>query len=121
METIYQLVMALAAAAAVISLFCILRLAMRAEATPDAIKHDVTAYGIAFLLTTATAASLFYLAYALSFVVGGTIAFFATFAIHLALLVLFSQLFPVKDADARTESQTEARGGQRLATGGANA
>ena len=95
MEFITTLAMSLAVAAAILSLFAILRIAFRSESLPTWLTSDYVAYAVAILLTFAIAASLFYGGVSLSAVANGWIALFGTFAIHIGLVALFLAMFPL--------------------------
>ncbi len=113
MEATYDILAASAIAAAVLSLFAILRLAFRSSSLPSWATNTIPAYVVALLMTYAVAGSLFYLALALNTVIGGTAAFFATFAIHIALAGLFLKLIPVTEgevAGARATQQAPSQG-----------
>lgn len=97
MEALYDIVVALAIAAAVISLFAILRLAFRSSSTPEWARGLVPAYAVALLMTFAMAGSLFYLSFALAGAVPAWVAFFGTFAIHIGLVAVFLKLLPVSE------------------------
>lgn len=109
MEATYEVGVSLAVAAAVVSLFAILRLAFRSPSTPSWATDLIPAYLVALLLTFAVAGSLFYLAIALSGVAPAWVAFFGTFAIHIGLVAVFLKLLPIsEDAPAQAVRQRAA-------------
>ncbi len=113
METTYDIAFALAIAAAVISLFAIIRLAFRSSTTPDWVRSTFPAYFIALLLTFAIAGSLFYLAYALAGALPAWIAFFGTFAVHIGLVAVFLKLLPVTEEPMQVSTRARQTSAQR--------
>ena len=116
MEAAFDIAVAFAIAAAIISLFAILRVAFRSTSLPSWANGLYAGYGCALLLTFAFAGSLFYLALALSAAIPGWVAFFATFAVHIGLVALFLKLLPI---DAKAEAPARSKLGTAASEGAA--
>jgi hypothetical protein len=110
MEATYDIAVSLAIAAAILSLFAILRLAFRSPSAPSWATDTVPAYFIALLMTYAVAASLFYLAYTLSSAIPGWAAFFATFAIHIGLVAAFLKVMPSTEGEVAGTQRAPSQG-----------
>lgn len=108
MESLTELGTALFAAAALISLFAVLRLATRSASSPAWLTSTLMAYAFAVPFTIAVAASFGFLGYALQPFMNVVLAGFAAVAIHLALLAAFRVLLPVKDGTPAVKREREA-------------
>lgn len=97
MEALTELGIALFAAAVLISLFAILRLATRSPSSPSWLSSLMLAYIFAVPFTIGIAASLVYLGFALAAFMNGGFAGLASIGIHLGLLAIFRTLLPVSD------------------------
>lgn len=83
-----EMTVAVAVAGAIgsLTLFAIFRAVMTNPSAPGWVANDLVAYVFAMLFTCMFAASLFYVAFAISKIAPAYIAFFATFAIHGGIL-----------------------------------
>lgn len=107
METTYQLATAMACAAGLLTLFALIRQAMRTPSAPTWIASTFVAYVSAVALTLGFAGSLFYLGSALQSVAPGAVAFFGTFVIHIAMVALLLKLLPAEEAKGDAQSAPE--------------
>ena len=98
-------------AALLVSLFGGARMAMRSPASPSWLTANLTAYGLAVMITVAAAASLAYLSYALQPFVGVMLGALLAFAIHLALVAVVRIAMPVNE-----EIRSERHAGSKSAT-----
>ena len=111
MEPVSFLIAALAIAAAIMGIFGVLRIVMRAPNAPAWLNSLVVSYILGTGLTVGFAGSLFFLGHALAPFMSAELAILATFVVHLGLLSIMRLLLPVEGH----------QGAQRRASDGAMA
>lgn len=108
-EEFNQLGIAVLVAAAVISLFAILRLVTRSKSSATWLGSYITAYTSAVALTIAVAGSLGYLGYALQPFMPTVLAGVGAIALHIGLLAAFRMLLPVRDSASDAVGESSQR------------
>ncbi|MEM7774208.1 MAG: hypothetical protein AAF732_01260 [Pseudomonadota bacterium] len=95
MEALNQLMMALGASAAIISLFTVLQIVTRSPSVPGWLTHAFPVTVLALILTIGMAASLYVLASSLQHFVPGVLAIIGTCVVHLMWVAICRMMFPV--------------------------